>query len=442
VTTSSEHTAIAAVHARQIFDSRGRPTVEVDVTTETGVVGRAAVPSGASTGTHEAWELRDGGSDYAGLGVRTAVAHVNDEIAAALKGGDVTDQRGIDTVLTKLDGTENLQRLGANAVLGTSLAVSRAAADAEGVPLYRWLSLLSGTPEPSLPMPMVNILSGGLHAGRGMDVQDFLAVPASATTMDEALALVGLLRSAAAEVMQERGLRTLLADEGGLSPGLQTGRDALDLMMDAIERAGLVPGTDIAIAIDVAAHALWDSERGAYHLVREGRYLDTGDMIDMVCSWVDDFPVVSVEDALDEDDWAGWAEMTDRLGGRINLIGDDFFTTNLGRVRRGIEAGAANGVLVKVNQNGTVSGTLDVVAAAREAAYVPVISARSGETEDSYISDLAVATAAGQIKIGSVRCSDRLSKYNQLVRIAEDPSLPFAGMSAYSRFRAGVQSVA
>ncbi|MER6936741.1 phosphopyruvate hydratase [Nocardioides sp. NPDC127514] len=433
--------AIAAVHARQVFDSRGRPTVEVDVLTEAGTTGRAAVPSGASTGTHEAWELRDGDAPYAGLGVTTAVAHVNDEIAAALKGSDVTDQRGIDALLTELDGTDNLQRLGANAILGTSLAVSRAAAQVQGLPLHRWLMSLAGTTEATMPMPMVNILSGGLHAGRGMDVQDFLAVPASATSIDEALALVGQIRSAAAEVMRERGLTTLLADEGGLSPGLETGRDALQLMVDATERAGLVPGRDIVIAIDVAAHSLWDPKRGAYHLAREGRYLSTDEMIDMICDWVNDFPVVSVEDALDEEDWAGWTVLTGRLGERINLIGDDLFTTNRQRLGRGIETGAANGVLVKVNQNGTLSGTLDVVAAAREAGYVPVVSARSGETEDPYISDLAVATAAGQIKVGSVRCSDRLSKYNQLVRIAEDTTLPFAGMAGYPYFRADAHLV-
>jgi enolase len=432
---STPDTRVASVRARQIFDSRGRPTVEVDVVTASGVLGRAAVPSGASTGTHEAWELRDGGSDYAGLGVRDAIAHVDEEIAAVVIGRDAVDQRSVDAALRELDGTQNLQRLGANAVLGTSLALSRAAAAAQGLPLYRWLALLAGTTTPSLPMPMVNILSGGLHAGRGMDVQDFLAVPASARTLDEALALVGRLRSAATDVMADRGLTTLLADEGGLSPGLETGRAALEMMVEATERAGLVPGEDIVVAIDVAAHALWDPERGDYHLARECRHASTEEMIEMVCGWVADFPVVSVEDALDEEDWAGWRGLTERIGDRINLIGDDLFTTNPDRLQRGIESAAGNGVLVKVNQNGTLSGTLDVVAAARAADFVPVISARSGETEDAYISDLAVATAAGQIKIGSVRCSDRLSKYNQLVRIAEDTSLMFAGMSAYPHHR-------
>ncbi|WP_172652544.1 phosphopyruvate hydratase [Rhodococcus opacus] len=426
--------AVGSVHARQIFDSRGRPTIEVDVTTTSGVVGRASVPSGASTGTHEAWELRDGGDAYAGLGVSNAVANVNGEIASALRGFDVLDQRGVDTVLVALDGTQNLRRLGANAVLGVSLAVSRAAAQSNDVPLYQWLGELGGGTNPSLPMPMVNILSGGLHAGRGMDVQDFLAVPASATTIDEALTMVGLIRSAAAQVMAERGLTTLLADEGGLSPGLDSSEAALELMVASFERAGLSPGVDAVIAIDVAAHSLWDQQRGEYNLAREGRRLGTPEMIEMVCSWVDDFPVVSIEDALDEEDWEGWKSLTARLGDRINLIGDDFFTTNPIRLQRGVDELAANGVLVKVNQNGTLTGTLDVVAAARAAQYVPVVSARSGETEDSFISDLAVATGAGQIKVGSVRCSDRLSKYNQLVRIAENGSLPFARMDAYPRF--------
>lgn len=435
-------TAIAHVHARQIFDSRGRPTVEVDVITETGTVGRAAVPSGASTGSHEAWELRDGGPRYAGLGVGRAVEHVNTHIAPALTGRSVTAQRELDTLLTDLDGTGNLHRLGANAVLGVSLALARAAAAAQDTPLHRWLATLSDTAQPTLPMPMVNIFSGGLHANRGMDVQDFLAVPASSTSMEEALVVVGTLRSTATDVLQSRGLTTLLADEGGLSPGLATGRAALELMIETIERAGHEPGTDVVIAIDLAAHSFWDPARKAYHLAREGRYASTEEMIDMVADWVADFPVASVEDALDEEDWDGWAMLTGRLGTQINLIGDDFFTTNLSRVQRGVDSGCANGVLIKVNQNGTLSGTLDVVATAQASGLAAVISARSGETEDAFISDLAVGTAAGQIKIGSMRCSDRLAKYNQLVRIAEDTSLPFAKMSAYPNYATRTAPVA
>jgi enolase len=418
---------ISAVHGRQVFDSRGRPTVEVDVRLEGGIVARASVPSGASTGTHEAHESRDGDKEFFdGLGVLSAVEHVNGEIAAALRGRQVQDQRGCDMLLRELDGTPTLSRLGANAVLGTSLAICRAAAAAAGQPLYRRIAELTGVDEPTLPMPMVNILSGGLHAGRGMDVQDFLAVPIAATSVLEAIHLVARVRSAAAEVCAERGLPTLLADEGGLSPGCRTGREALELFAASVERAGLTPGVDIAIAIDVAATSLFDAATGDYHLRREERRAGTAEMIEMVASWVDDFPILSVEDALDEEDWAGWRALTERLGHRVRLIGDDLFTTNPQRLAQGIERGCANGVLVKLNQNGTLTGTLDVVAAATAAGYVPVVSARSGETEDDFLADLAVGTAAGQIKVGSVRSSERMAKYNQLVRIAEDRSLRFS----------------
>ncbi|KPI10567.1 Enolase [Actinobacteria bacterium OK074] len=418
---------ISSVHGRQVFDSRGRPTVEVEVGLDNGVVARASVPSGASTGTYEAHEARDGDMDvFDGLGVLSAVGHVNGEIAAALRGRDPGDQRGCDTLLRELDGTATLARLGANAVLGTSLAVCRASAVASGQPLYRRIAELAGVTAPTLPMPMVNILSGGLHAGRGMDVQDFLAVPVAATSVLEAIRLVARVRASAAEVCAERGLPTLLADEGGLSPGCRTGRDALELFCAAVERAGLTPGMDIAIAIDVAATALFDPATGEYHLRREGRRVGTAEMIETVASWVDDFPVLSVEDALDEEDWAGWRTLTERLGGRVHLIGDDLFTTNPRRLAQGVQQGCANGVLVKLNQNGTLSGTLDVVAAATAAGYVPVVSARSGETEDDFLADLAVGTAAGQIKVGSVRSSERLAKYNQLVRIAEDRTLRFS----------------
>lgn len=422
---------ISSLHGRQVFDSRGRPTVEVEVGLDSGVVARASVPSGASTGTYEAHESRDGDMDvFDGLGVLSAVEHVNGEIAAALRGRDVRDQRGCDARLRELDGTATLSRLGANAVLGTSLAICRASAVASGQPLYRRIAELAGITAPTLPMPMVNILSGGLHAGRGMDVQDFLAVPVAATSVLESIHLVARVRGAAAAVSAERGLPTLLADEGGLSPGCRTGRDALELFCACVERAGLTPGVDIAIAIDVAATSLFDAATGDYHLRREGRRAGTAEMIDMVASWVEDFPIVSIEDALDEEDWAGWRALTERLGGRVRLIGDDLFTTNPQRLAQGIERGCANGVLVKVNQNGTLSGTLDVVAAATAAGYVPVVSARSGETEDDFLADLAVGTAAGQIKVGSVRSSERLAKYNQLVRIAEDSSLRFSPLPA------------
>jgi len=418
---------INSVHGRQVLDSRGRPTVEVDVRLDNGVVARASVPSGASTGKHEAHELRDGDEKFFnGLGVLSAVANVNAEIADALRGHDVMDQLGCDGLLRELDGTPGLSRLGANAVLGTSLAICRASAKVSGQPLYRRVADLADIAEPTLPMPMVNILSGGLHAGRGMDIQDFLAVPLSATCMLDAIRFTAMVRDAATAVCAERGLPTLLADEGGLSPGCRTGRDALELLVAAIERAGLEPGVDVGIAIDVAATALYDSTIGVYHLRREGRQASTAEMIEMIAGWADDFPVVSVEDALDEEDWEGWRALTARLGDRVRLIGDDLFTTNPARLAQGIATGCANGVLVKVNQNGTLSGTLDVVRGARDAGYVPVVSARSGETEDDLLADLAVGTAAGQIKIGSVRSGERLAKYNQLIRIAEDESLPFS----------------
>lgn len=418
---------ISSVHGRQIFDSRGRPTVEVEVTLDTGLVCRASVPSGASTGTHEAHELRDGDTAvFEGLGVTAAVNNVNTEIDAALRGRDVLDQRGADQALRDLDGTANLSRLGANAILGASLAIGRSSAAATGQPLYRRIAQLAGVDQPILPMPMVNILSGGLHAGRGMDVQDFLVVPLSATSALEAIQLTSRVRAAATKICAERGLPTLLADEGGLSPGCRTGQEALELLTRSIETAGLQPGIDIGIAIDVAAASLFDRAAGDYHLRRQERRFSTADMISVVTTWVDNFPIVSIEDPLDEEDWAGWQTLTAELGHRVHLIGDDLFTTNGGRLAEGISRGAANGVLVKVNQNGTLTGTLDVVSQARAAGYVPVVSARSGETEDDFLADLAVGSGAGQIKIGSVRNSERMAKYNQLVRIAEDPTLGFS----------------
>jgi len=426
-------TAISRLHGRQVFDSRGRPTVEVEVTLADGTMARASVPSGASTGSHEAHELRDGDdSRFNGLGVASAVRHVNGEISAALAGFDVLDQGGCDARLRELDGTPHLSRLGANAVLGASLGVCRVSAAATGQPLYRRIADLAGVETPQLPMPMVNILSGGLHAGRGMDVQDFLVVPVSATNVQDAIRLVGAVRDAATHESAERGLPTLLADEGGLSPGCPTGRGALELLVASVERAGLKPGVDIAIAIDVAATALYDRSSQSYQLRREGRTATTEDMIEMIAGWCDDYPIVSVEDALDEEDWDGWRALTDRLGSRVNLIGDDLFTTDPGRVARGIETGCANGVLVKVNQNGTLTGTLEVVSMARRAGFAAVVSARSGETEDDLLADLAVGTAAGQIKVGSVRNSERLAKYNQLLRIAENPALRFASLAVPS----------
>jgi enolase len=422
--------AIKSLKARQILDSRGRPTVEVDVQLADGSLGRAAVPSGASTGAAEAHELRDADANvYEGRGVLQAVRNVNTEINSALTGADALNQEAVDRALLELDGTTQLSRLGANAILGCSLAICRATAISTGQPLYQRISELAGGSKLTMPMPMVNILSGGLHAGRGMDVQDFLAIPASAGSCEEAIHLVSRIRSAATRVMAKRGLSTLLADEGGLSPGFANGREALELMIEATLEAGLEPGKDMLIAIDVAASAL-KGPNGTYRFAREGRDYTTDEMIDLFAGWVRDFPIASIEDGLDEEDWAGWAKLTSRLGGKIRLVGDDLFTTNMARVRHGISSEVANGVLVKVNQNGTLSGTLDVITESRRHGYSPVVSARSGETEDSFISDLAVGTAAGQIKIGSVRCSDRLSKYNQLLRIEEQSGARFAGISA------------
>ncbi|RBL81324.1 phosphopyruvate hydratase [Streptomyces cavourensis] len=422
---------IKSLRARQILDSRGRPTVEVDVELQDGSLGRAAVPSGASTGAAEAHELRDGDpAAYAGLGVRKAVAHVNGELARALAGFDAADQEGADRLLRATDGTPNLSRLGANAVLGVSLALCRAFAVASRQALHERIAELSGNRQVTMPMPMVNILSGGLHAGRGMDMQDFLAVPVAARSIDDALRQVALVRTAAAELMAQRGLPTLLADEGGLSPGFRTGRKALQFMVEAFEHAGFRPGIDMSIAIDVAASALKGPE-GRYALTREGRLATAQEMIALFEEWVRDFPICSIEDGLDEEAWNDWQTLTARLGPQVQLVGDDLFTTNATRLEKGIAANIGNGVLVKLNQNGTLTGTLDVIARARRAGYAAIVSARSGETEDAFIADLAVGCAAGHIKIGSVRCSDRLAKYNQLLRIEEGTGAPFAGMSQY-----------
>ncbi|WP_428391022.1 phosphopyruvate hydratase [Lichenicoccus sp.] len=418
---------ITRIHARQILDSRGRPTVEVDIELADGSTGRACAPSGASTGRHEAWELRDGDqARFEGRSVFQAIDNVRTEIARALSGADAMAQKRIDHRLIDLDGTDGLRRLGANAVVATSLAVCRSAASHARIPLYRHIAALAGTACPTMPMPMVNILSGGAHAGRSMDLQDFLAVPVGAQSYSEALDMVGRVRSAAATVMAEAGQSVLLADEGGLSPGFDRAETALDLMMAAISRAELRPGSDIAIALDVAASELFAD--GLYELKGEKRRLDGGDLVALLADIVGRYPVISVEDPLDQDDWDHWRQATLAMPG-VQVLGDDLFVTNPKRIASGIERGVANAVLIKVNQNGTLTGTLEAMAAARAAGYATVVSARSGETEDPFIADLAVGTGAGQIKIGSVRNSDRLAKYNQLLRIEEDPGIAFAGTS-------------
>ena len=418
-------TIIRSVRGQQILDSRGRPTVEAEVELADGTRARASVPSGASTGTSEARELRDQiPENYEGRSVLTAVANIQSSIAQSLLGEDAIFQRKIDELMLTLDGTNTLQRLGANAVLAVSLATCRAAASAQKVPLYLWIAELCGNKDVSLPLPMVNILSGGLHARRGMDVQDFLLM-LRADSIEEAVHLSVRVRSAADEVASEYGLTTLLADEGGLSPGFANGRQALEMMLASFERAGLKPGRDAFIALDFAASSLLN-EQGQYNFAREGRTYTAAELIDLVETWARDFPILSVEDPLAEEDWTAWQSLTTRLKNKLQIVGDDLFATNMKRLRRGISEEVANGVLIKLNQNGTLTGTLDVIREARRNGYATIVSARSGETEDSFIADFAVGTSARQIKIGSMRGSERLSKYNQLLRI-EKQGVPFGG---------------
>ena len=409
--------SITRVHGREILDSRGNPTVEVDVVLDSGHLGRAAVPSGASTGAHEAVELRDGDKHrYSGKGVLKAVAHVNDEIATTLRGADPLDQRAIDERLIHLDGTANKARLGANAVLGASLAVARAAALSQGQPLYRYLATDSAPPV--MPVPMMNILNGGRHAQTKVDFQEFMVVPAGVPTFAEGLRLGAEVFHALKETLHERGLSTGQGDEGGFAPELAANEEAMTLLVEAIERSGHKPGEDVFIALDPAASELYRD--GRYQLKGEGRSFDDGQLIDRWISWVDHYPVISIEDGLAEDDWDGWRELTSRLGKRVQLVGDDIFVTNVVRLRRGIEMGVANSILIKVNQIGTLTETLETIATARRAGYSTVISHRSGETEDTFIADLAVATGAGQIKSGAPSRSERVAKYNRLLQIEEE----------------------
>ena len=418
-------TKIASIKGRQILDSRGRPTVEAEVWLDDGRMARASVPSGASTGKAEAVELRDGGEAWGGLGVSRAVSSITGEIAPALAGYDACDQAGFDARMRELDGTDNLSRLGGNATLAVSLAAVRASALVTEQPLFRRIAALAGT-MPTMPMPMVNILSGGLHAGRGMDVQDFLMIPLGAKSYAQALDWVCRVRASATALCAEQGITTLLADEGGLSPGFETSEEALVLMVKAFERAGLEPGKDAAIALDVASSSLVN-DTGDYPFTRAGRTYSASEMVKLQQAWVAGFPIISIEDGLGEDDWANWPAMTAALS-KIQLVGDDLFATQPARIDRAVAAGICNAALIKVNQNGTFSGTLDAIRSARAGGYATVISARSGETEDDFLADLAVGVAGGQIKIGSVRNSERLSKYNQLLRLEEE-GLDWAGAS-------------
>jgi enolase len=420
---------IADVHARQILDSRGNPTVEVDVRLDSGVAGRAAVPSGASTGQFEAAELRDGDpAAYLGKGVLTAVANVEGEIASALRGADAGDQAALDRLLIELDGTPNKSRLGANAVLGVSLASAKAAAAEAGVPLYRHLG---GAEAVVLPVPLMNVVNGGAHAQNSLDLQEFMIVPAGATSFAEALRIGAETFHRLKEVLHERGLATAVGDEGGFAPDLPSGADAIAVVLEAAERAG--HAGDVAIALDPATSEL--HEGGRYRLPGEGLDLDAAGMTGFWEELCGRYPIVSIEDGLDEDDWDGWRELTERLGGSVQLVGDDLFVTNVDRLRRGIEAGVANAILVKVNQIGTLTETLEAIDLARVNRYAAVMSHRSGETEDTTIADLAVATGVGQIKTGAPSRSDRVAKYNQLLRIEEElgDAAVYPGWSAFPR---------
>ncbi len=419
--------AITRVQAKEVLDSRGNPTIEVEVTCQGGAWGRAIVPSGASTGRHEAVELRDGDpARYGGKGVRRAVAHVRHEIALRIVGLPASDQAHIDQTLRRIDGTANKARLGANAVLGVSLACAHAAAASRQQPLWRYLDPAG---KARLPLPMVNLISGGLHAGGNLDFQDFLLLPIGAASFSAALEMTVQVYRALGATLRENGFEgVLVGDEGGYGPRLRGNEEAVGLILRAITRAGYVPGRDAALALDVAATHFY--EDGRYQLRADGRAAVTSEgLIRLLEGWVDTYPILSIEDGMAEDDWDGWRELTAALGRRVQLIGDDLFVTNPERLRRGIEARVANSVLVKLNQIGTLTETLDVIELARSAEYRPVISARSGETEDITIADLAVATGAGQIKIGSVARSERLAKYNQLLRIEQQmgEAAKFAG---------------
>ena len=414
---------IERVHGRQILDSRGNPTVEVDVLLRSGAAGRAAVPSGASTGEFEAVELRDGGQEWGGKGVSKAVANVNGELAAAVTGIDPADQEGLDRALIDCDGTDNKGRLGANAILGVSLAGAKAAAAESGLPLWRYLG---GEAAHVLPVPMMNVLNGGAHADNKVDFQEFMVVPVGARTFGDALRMGAEVFHALKRTLHDRGLSTAVGDEGGFAPDLDSNEAALEALIEGIEAAGYRPGEELAIALDPATSELF--EGGSYALEHEGRTLSSEEMAAYWAEMAGRYPILSIEDGMDEEDWDGWRELTEMIGEGVQLVGDDLFVTNTERLRRGIETGVANSILVKVNQIGTLTETLDAVRTAQEAGYTAVMSHRSGETEDTTIADLAVATGCGQIKTGAPSRSDRVAKYNQLLRIEEalarDASFP------------------
>ena len=423
---------IQTVHAREILDSRGNPTVEVAVRLASGVGGRAAVPSGASTGAHEAVELRDGDPNrYGGKGVLQAVRNVNGEIAGALRGTEADDQEAVDRRLIDLDGTPNKARLGANAILGVSMAVARAVAAEREVPLFIQLGSQDST---VLPVPLMNILNGGAHADNSVDIQEFMVVPVGAASFAEGLRAGAEVFHALKKRLSAEGYSTSVGDEGGVAPNLGSNREAVDVILAAIEAAGYRPGEDVALALDCAATELYDRETGDYDFAGSGEgRKSSAELVAMYADWIDAYPIVSIEDGLDEDDWDGWRLLTERMGDRVQLVGDDLFVTNVERLSRGIEGGIANSILIKLNQIGTVTETLEAIRMASEAGYTSVISHRSGETEDTFIADLAVATGAGQIKTGSACRSERVAKYNRLLRIEErlGDTAAYPGRSAY-----------
>ena len=428
--------AVSRVEAREILDSRGNPTIEVEVILSDGSIGRASVPSGASTGTHEVVELRDGDpARFGGLGVLKAVETVRTEIAPAVVGSSALDQAAIDAGLQELDGTPDMSRLGGNAILGVSMAVARAAAASVGVPLYR---RLSGQAAVTIPTPMFNVLNGGRHADDSTDVQEFMVVPAGLGTLEDAVRAGAEVYHTLKGILREKGFATNVGDEGGFAPRVDSNREALDLLLQAIQVAGYEPGRDCFIALDVAAGELQDGE-GRYVLAREGRELSTAGLIDLYEEWLEVYPIVSIEDPMGEDDWDGWVELTRRLGARVQLVGDDLLTTDPVRIGEGIERRAANSVLIKPNQIGTVTRSLEAIDIARDAGWTTVVSHRSGETEDTFVADLAVGAATGQIKAGAPARGERTAKYNRLLRIEDElvGEAVYAGQGVYGRFHAG-----
>ena len=420
---------IQRVHAREVLDSRGQPTVEVEVTLKSGVIGRATVPSGASTGAHEAVELRDGGKRFLGKGVARAVAHVNEKIAPRLRGKDARDQAAIDQIMLNLDGSPNKGKLGANAILGASLAVAHAQARAQRLPLYRYLGGAAGK---TLPVPMLNVLNGGAHADNNVDVQEFMVVPYGMKSFKEALRAAAEIFATLKKVLHDRALSTSVGDEGGFAPRLKSNEEAVELLLEAVDQAGYKTGTQVALALDVASSEFYDE--GSYVFKKsDGRKRSRDEMVGLYQDWVRQYPIISIEDGFAEDDWEGWRMMTQALGEKIQLVGDDLFVTNTARLKKGIDSGVANSILVKVNQIGSLTETLATMKLAKGAGYTTVMSHRSGETEDVTIADLAVATNAGQIKTGAPCRGERTAKYNQLLRIEEDlgKRAVFAGKSAF-----------